>query len=393
MTEVQELLKNGKIDEALKLSYEKYNETKDEKVYNLYGIALFKKKMYDEAAKVFGELYQKHPENEKLLINYAQSLIEAGKVLEAERTIREGAMLFPESSKLLELLAECEKRKGLKDQENKEYEKKKEKEISQKAEPEAFEDITEISEVEQEVAQADELLEKIEEIREDVGVGESREEEMPELGKEEEKEERPELGKKVEIEDDKISFEKSPELPDGFLRRARIAELNLMGESDFIARSTFILSVSGIYKVFPVKERQGDKIKNSIFGGREHSFVRIRGERAYIILSAEYISFLDISEIGSFYVLEPYLVGFEPLIRYNIIPSKIKNVGRIDIVELKGEGKVLIFSAGKKFMIRPFESKVRVAVPNFVALYGQGDMVFLHDSVQISGSGKIIMRV
>ncbi len=377
MTDVQELLKKGKIDEAIKISYERYNETKDEKLYNLYGIALFKKKMYDEAARVFGELYSKHPENEKLLANYAQSLIEAGKVQEAERIVREGAMLFPESSKILELLAECERRKGIAQE--------KKEEISEK---EAFEDITEISEVEDEemtpeegMTPADELLEKIEEIKEDI--------ESEKI--QGEKAKKPE--KKIEIEDEKISFEQSPELPDGFLRRARIAELNLMGESDFIARSTFILSISGLYKVFPVKERQRDKIKNNLFGGKEHSFVRIRGERAFVILSAEYISFLDISELKSFYVLDPYLVGFEPSIKYNVIPSKIKDVGRVDIVELKGEGKVLVFSAGKKLMIKPFESKIRVSIPNFVALYGQGDLSFSHDSVQVSGSGRIIMRV
>lgn len=380
MTDVRELLKEGKIDEAIKISYERYNQTKDEKLYNLYGIALFKKRMYDEASKVFGELYSKHPENEKLLINYAQSLIEAGKVQEAERIIREGAMLFPESSKLLELLAECERRKGMT------QEKKEEKEEIPEEKEEAFEDITEISEFgekeqEEEIAQAEELLEKIEELGEDVGTKEFR-------GGEVEKSE-----KRVEIEDEKISFEQSPELPGGFLRRARIAELNLMGESDFIARSTFILSISGLYKVFPVKERQRDKIKNNLFGGKEHSFVRIRGERAFVILSAEYISFLDISELKSFYVLDPYLVGFEPSIKYNVIPSKIKDVGRVDIVELKGEGKVLVFSAGKKLMIKPFESKIRVSIPNFVALYGQGDLSFSHDSVQVSGSGRIIMRV
>lgn len=196
-----------------------------------------------------------------------------------------------------------------------------------------------------------------------------------------------------ETENEKISLEQNPELPDGFLRRARIIELSLFGESDFIARTSFILSVSGMYKVFPLKERQGNKLKNSLFGGKEHSFVRIRGERLSVIIGGEYISFIDISELGKFAVLEPYLVGFEPRIQYNVVTTKIKKVGKINIVELTGQGKVLIFSAGKKFILRNFEDKIRVSTPNFVGLYGEGEIDFLHDSVQIRGSGKIVIRI
>ncbi|MCS7212966.1 MAG: tetratricopeptide repeat protein [Candidatus Calescibacterium sp.] len=372
MIEIQELLKKGELDKALEFSLKKYQETKDEKIYNLYGIALFKKKLYNESAQVFGELYSKHPENEKLLINYAQALIEAGRVEEAERVVREGAMIFPESSKLLELLAECERRKGLREQQ-----KKTEEEHS-------FEDITEISEIqekeeEQEVKypEPEELLEKVEEIKEEI------ETPFEDRRKTE----------SYETENEKISLEQNPELPDGFLRRARIIELSLFGESDFIARTSFILSVSGMYKVFPLKERQGNKLKNSLFGGKEHSFVRIRGERLSVIIGGEYISFIDISELGKFAVLEPYLVGFEPRIQYNVVTTKIKKVGKINIVELTGQGKVLIFSAGKKFILRNFEDKIRVSTPNFVGLYGEGEIDFLHDSVQIRGSGKIVIRI
>lgn len=395
--EIQELIKKGELDKALEISLKKYQETKDEKIYNLYGIVLFKKKMYDEASQVFKELYSKHPENEKLLVNYVLSLMERGALEDAERALREGAMIFPESSRILELLAECERRKDLKKEElNKKQEKAK---VSEKAQPKPEEEAQQKEEepkmqIEPERKAEDvfefEELERIEEkITDEIEI--ERPGEVKEPKKEEVELE--EKFRELTVEQEKISLEQSPELPDGFLKRARIVELNLIADAEFVARSTFVLSISGLYKVFPLKDKQANKIKKTPFGGKKHSFVKIRGERAQIMIGGEYISFIDISDGGKLMILEPYLVGFESRLQYNTIPTEIKKIGRINLTELTGQGKVLIFSANKKLVIRDFENRIRISIPNFVGFYGEGEIDFLQDSVQIRGRGRAIIRI
>jgi hypothetical protein len=43
LSEVQKLIKEGKIDQAIELAETEYSKSKDDKLFNLYGIALFKK--------------------------------------------------------------------------------------------------------------------------------------------------------------------------------------------------------------------------------------------------------------------------------------------------------------------------------------------------------------
>lgn len=373
MSEIQELIRKGELDRAIEISLKKYEETKDERIYNLYGIALFKRGRFEESARVFGELYSRHPENEKLLLNYAHALMESGRLEEAERNLREGAMIFPESSKVFELLSECERRKKA--------EKTPRQEESR--EPEELEEIREI-EVEESVGATEETRQAIPETTQETEESRTVEEEV--LG------EIPKTVKGERSEYEKMSLEQSPFLPDGFLKRARIVELNLVSDAEFVLRSTFVISVAGMYRIFPVRERRENRLTNNIFGGKRYAFVKLKGERASVMVGAEYISFIEISNM-KFAILEHYLVGFEGGMQYNVLTAKVKGIGKLNVVELMGQGKVLIFSAGKKLMIRDFEDKIRVSMPNFVGIYGEGELDFLLDSVQIRGNGKVLLRI
>jgi hypothetical protein len=87
--------------------------------------------------------------------------------------------------------------------------------------------------------------------------------------------------------------------------------------------------------------------------------------------------------------LEPFLIGFEPSFKYNL--TKIKKT--FNLVELSGQGKVIIYTAKSKAFIKNINGETRISAPNFVGAIGPLKLNFLHDSFEISGSGKIILRI
>jgi tetratricopeptide (TPR) repeat protein len=391
--QIQNLIKEGKVDEAIELAEKEYSKSKDDKLYNLYGIALFKKKEFEKASEVFRELYRKYPENLNLLLNYSRALIESGKLEEAERVLREGAMIFPESEKLSELLSECQRRKEEMKDKGKEREKieegKEEKmleieevELEKVGEKEKFEKAEEIEKVE----------EKIEELKREI----EEEIETKRLEKEEEKIEEKEKEREEKIEErisereeEKIELRKIEE-KEGFLKRGRILEISLKGESEIILRETFIIFISGSYKLFPLKKIEDQKIKKDFFGGKNHKFIKIRGIDCEVTLSAEYISAFEVDETyEKAVILEPFLIGFEPSFKYNL--TKIKKT--FNLVELSGQGKVIIYTAKSKAFIKNINGETRISAPNFVGAIGPLKLNFLHDSFEILGSGKTILRI
>jgi tetratricopeptide (TPR) repeat protein len=390
--QIQNLIKEGKIDEAIELAEKEYSKSKDDRLYNLYGIALFKKKEFEKASEVFGELYRKYPENLNLLLNYSRALIESGKLEEAERVLREGAMIFPESEKLSELLSECQKRK----------EEKKEREENEMGKIEEEGKILEVEEVElekvgeKEKVERAEEIEKIEEKIEELKREIEEEIETKRLEKEEEKIEEKEKEREEKIEEripereeEKIELRKIEE-KEGFLKRGRILEISLKGESEIILRETFIIFISGSYKLFPLKKIEDQKIKNDFFGGKNHKFIKIRGIDCEVTLSAEYISAFEVDEAyEKAVILEPFLIGFEPSFKYNL--TKIKKT--FNLVELSGQGKVIIYTAKSKAFIKNINGETRISAPNFVGAIGPLKLNFLHDSFEISGRGKIILRI
>jgi tetratricopeptide (TPR) repeat protein len=391
--QIQNLIKEGKIDEAVELGEKEYSKSKDDKLYNLYGIALFKKKEFEKASEVFGELYKKYPENLNLLLNYSRALIESGKLEEAERVLREGAMIFPESEKLSELLSECQRRKEEMKDKGKGREKieegKEEKmleiegvKLEKVGEKEEDEKAEEIEKVEEKI---EELKREIEEEIETKGA-EEREEKIEEKEKEEDKK----IEERIpEREEEKIELRKIEE-KEGLLKRGRILEISLKGESEIILRETFIIFISGSYKLFPLKKIEDQKIKDDFFGGKNHKFIKIRGIDCEVTLSAEYISAFEVDETyGKAVILEPFLIGFEPSFKYNL--TKIKKT--FNLVDLSGQGKVIIYTAKSKAFIKSIDGETRVSAPNFIGTIGTIKLNFLHDSFEISGKGKVILRV
>jgi outer membrane biosynthesis protein TonB len=389
--QIQNLIKEGKIDEAIELAEKEYSKSKDDKLYNLYGIALFKKKEFEKASEVFGELYRKHPENLNLLLNYSRALIESGNLEEAERVLREGSMVFPESEKLSELLSECQRRKE--EMKEKEGEKEKIEEEGKILEVEEvkLEKVGEKEEVEK-AEEIEKVEEKIEELKREI----EEEIETKTLEKEEEKIEEKEKEEEEKIEEripereeEKIELRKTEE-KEGLLKRGRILEISLKGESEIILRETFIIFISGSYKLFPLKKIEDQKIRDDFFGGKNHKFIKIRGIDCEVTLSAEYISAFEVDETyGKAVILEPFLIGFEPSFKYNL--TKIKKT--FNLVELSGQGKVIIYTAKSKAFIKNIDGETRISAPNFVGAMGPLKLNFLHDSFEISGSGKIILRV
>ncbi|MFZ8803011.1 MAG: tetratricopeptide repeat protein [Candidatus Calescibacterium sp.] len=411
LPEVQKLIKEGKIDQAIELAEREYSKSKDDKLYNLYGIALFKKGEFEKASEVFGELYKKYPENLNLFLNYSRSLMEAGKLEDAERVLREGAMLFADSEKVFELLDECQRRKEerRKYEKEKEERKKKDKDEKEKKEevPEeelkAVETKVEIEEEKEKFEQQKEIAEDIEIVPEIEGPEEIEqlEEKVEELkreieesigaktGKEEEEKEKKIEKEREKEEDEKIELKKLEE-KEGMLRRGRILEISLKGESEIVLRETFIIFISGSYKIFPLKKIEEQKIKNEFFGGKNHKFLKIRGIECEIMLSTEYISAFEVNEeYEKAIVLEPFLIGFEPSFKYN--STKIKKL--FNLVELSGQGKVIIHTAKSKVFIKSINEETRVSATNFIGTIGPVKLNFLQDSFEISGKGKVILRI
>jgi hypothetical protein len=388
--QIQNLIKEGKVDEAIELAEKEYLKSKDDKLYNLYGIALFKKKEFEKASEVFGELYRKYPENLNLLLNYSRALIESGNLEEAERVLREGTMLFPESEKLSELLSECQRRKEEMKEKGKEREKIEEGKILE-VEEVKLEKVGEKEEVEkaEEIEKVEEKIEELKrEIEEEIETkgAEEREEKIEE--KEKEREEK--IEERIpEREEEKIELRKIEE-KEGPLKRGRILEISLKGESEIILRETFVIFISGSYKLFPLKKIENQKIGDDFFGGKNHKFIKIRGIDCEVTLSAEYISAFEVDETyEKAVILEPFLIGFEPSFKYNL--TKIKKT--FSLVELSGQGKVIIYTAKSKAFIKNVDGETRISAPNFVGAIGPLKLNFLHDSFEISGSGKIILRV
>jgi tetratricopeptide (TPR) repeat protein len=389
--QIQNLIKEGKIDEAVELAEKEYSKSKDDRLYNLYGIALFKKKEFGKASEVFRELYRKHPENLNLLLNYSRALIESGNLEEAERVLREGSMVFPESEKLSELLSECQRRKE--EMKEKEGEKKKIEEEGKILEVEEvkLEKVGEKEEVEK-AEEIEKVEEKIEELKREIEeeIETKRLEKEEEKIEEKEKEEEEKIEERIpEREEEKIELRKIEE-KEGLLKRGRILEISLKGESEIILRETFIIFISGSYKLFPLKKIEDQKIRDDFFGGKNHKFIKIRGIDCEVTLSAEYISAFEVDEIyGKAVILEPFLIGFEPSFKYNL--TKIKKT--FSLVELSGQGKVIIYTAKSKAFIKNIDGETRISAPNFVGAMGPLKLNFLHDSFEISGSGKIILRI
>jgi hypothetical protein len=389
--QIQNLIKEGKIDEAVELAEKEYSKSKDDRLYNLYGIALFKKKEFGKASEVFGELYRKHPENLNLLLNYSRALIESGNLEEAERVLREGSMVFPESEKLSELLSECQRRKE--EMKEKEGEKEKIEEEGKILEVEEvkLEKVGEKEEVEK-AEEIEKVEEKIEELKREIEeeIETKRLEKEEEKIEEKEKEEEEKIEERIpEREEEKIELRKIEE-KEGLLKRGRILEISLKGESEIILRETFIIFISGSYKLFPLKKIEDQKIRDDFFGGKNHKFIKIRGIDCEVTLSAEYISAFEVDETyGKAVILEPFLIGFEPSFKYNL--TKIKKT--FSLVELSGQGKVIIYTAKSKAFIKNIDGETRISAPNFVGAIGPLKLNFLHDSFEISGSGKIILRV
>lgn len=413
LSEVQKLIKEGKIDQAIELAEMEYSKSKDDKLFNLYGIALFKKGEFEKASEVFEELYKKYPENLSLFLNYSRSLMEAGKLEDAERVLREGAMLFADSEKVFELLDECQRRK----EERRKYEKEKQ-EGKRKAEEEngkkeeAPEEELKDSEAKVEIEEEKEKFEEQKEITEDIEETipqiegaediEQLEEKVEELKREieesigaeiakeeEEKEKKISKEERIKEEEDKIELKKLEE-KEGILRRGRILEISLKGESEIVLRETFIIFISGTYKIFPLKKIEEQKIRNEFFGGKNHKFLKIRGIDCEIMLSTEYISAFEVNEEHEkAIVLEPFLIGFEPSFKYN--STKIKKL--FDLVELSGQGKVIIHTAKSKAFIKNINEETRVSAVNFIGTIGDVKLNFLQDSFEISGKGKVILRI
>jgi hypothetical protein len=374
---IQELIKTGNLDTAIEIAEKSFKETKDERIYNLYGIALFKKGYFEKASDVFKELYSKHPENLSLFLNFARSLLEAGKIEEAERTLREGAMLFFENEKIMELLNECEKRKKEKE-ETKKAEPKEEKKEAEEIPKEEIEEVKEEKKAEPETVE--EIEEKIEEIKEELeGLGEKPqereiEEKIKEKAREKEEEEIYEIG----------------ELKDyGLLKRGRFLDISLKGESEIILRETFIIFISGSYKIFPLKKIRNWKTEKDLFGGKNHKFVKIRGINCEISVNAEYISGFELQEEERAFILEPFLIGFDSSFKYN---SREVNK-KIEIVELSGKGKIFIFTHGKKAVVKPLSGDTKITVSNFIGAIGDLKISFSSDSFEIKGTGKVILRI
>jgi len=389
--QIQNLIKEGKIDEAVELAEKEYSKSKDDRLYNLYGIALFKKKEFGKASEVFGELYRKHPENLNLLLNYSRALIESGNLEEAERVLREGSMVFPESEKLSELLSECQRRKEEMKEKEGEREKIEEEGKILEVEEVKLEKVGEKEEV-GEAEEIEKVEEKIEELKREIEeeIETKRLEEEGEKIEEKEKEEEEKIeGRIPEREEEKIELRKIEE-KEGLLKRGRILEISLKGESEIILRETFIIFISGSYKLFPLKKIEDQKIRDDFFGGKNHKFIKIRGIDCEVTLSAEYISAFEVDEIyGKAVILEPFLIGFEPSFKYNL--TKIKKT--FSLVELSGQGKVIIYTAKSKAFIKNVDGETRISAPNFVGAIGPLKLNFLHDSFEISGSGKIILRI
>ena len=420
LSEVQKLIKEGKIDQAIELAEREYSKSKDDKLFNLYGIALFKKGEFEKASEVFEELYKKYPENLNLFLNYSRSLMEAGKLEDAERVLREGAMLFADSEKVFELLDECQRRKeerrkyekekqeGKRKAEEEKEEEEKEKEKKEEAPEEELKDSeakVEIEEEKEKFEEQKEITEDIEETipqiegAEDIEQLEEKVEELKreieesigaEIAKEEEeKEKKISKEERIKEEEDKIELKKLEE-KEGILRRGRILEISLKGESEIVLRETFIIFISGTYKIFPLKKIEEQKIRNEFFGGKNHKFLKIRGIDCEIMLSTEYISAFEVNEEHEkAIVLEPFLIGFEPSFKYN--STKIKKL--FDLVELSGQGKVIIHTAKSKAFIKNINEETRVSAVNFIGTIGDVKLNFLQDSFEISGKGKVILRI
>ncbi len=411
LPEVQKLIKEGKIDQAIELAEREYSKSKDEKLFNLYGIALFKKGEFEKASEVFGELYKKYPENLNLFLNYSRSLMEAGKLEDAERVLREGAMLFANSEKVFELLDECQRRKEEKKKYEKEKQEGKRKDREEKGKKEEVlgeelknsEAKVGIEEEKEKFEQQKEITEDIEaipeiEVGEDIEQLEERVEELKreieesivaKTGKEEEGKEKKIEEERAKEEEEKIELKKLEE-KEGILRRGRILEISLKGESEIVLRETFIIFISGNYKIFPLKKIEEQKIRNEFFGGKNHKFLKIRGIDCEIILSTEYISAFEVDgEHEKAIVLEPFLVGFEPSFKYN--STKIKKI--FNLVELSGQGKVIIHTAKSKAFIKNINEETRVSAVNFIGTIGNIKLNFLQDSFEISGKGKVILRI
>jgi hypothetical protein len=102
----------------------------------------------------------------------------------------------------------------------------------------------------------------------------------------------------------------------------------------------------------------------------------------------------DMSSLSKIQDAEDFILGVK-----GIWSEKGKNLAIKDELfcpfaqKLKGQGKVIIYTAKSKAFIKNINGETRISAPNFVGAIGPLKLNFLHDSFEISGSGKIILRI
>ena len=382
LEEVRELLSQGKWFEAKQKALEFYNQTKDDRYLNLYAIALVKLFEFEEAEKIFKELYSKYPDSEELAFNYAWTLMELRKFEDAEKFLRETLMLFPESQKLTTLLEICEKKKKEKEsvsgkgEVSAEVPQKSEEETEAKEEGKGEEEI----QVQQELSQ-----EEIEKLIEMQKQGEENKEGRVEAKETEtqikEKKEEEQVGK-VEKEEERIfTFGKTK-----YVILPRRVEIKIESPEDFvIARERYIIFIEGKLSV-EFLYRRGTK-KKEIFGDEDNKFVKIRGT-SQVILSDTGFELLLLE--GNLAVVEDFLVAFASSYSNQIF--NIDRKRRLNVVDVSG-GPVILWKGENEIVKYPINGEGRVELAHLVA-FSPGLAVSIKDTVvKFLGNGEVLLIV
>lgn len=404
---VRGLIKIGRFKEASWEALRLYSEFKDDRIYNLYGVALLKLEEFERAREVFEDILSRHPIESSVLVNVATACQKAGDLKSTQRYLRSALDVVKDEntknrlSKLLEdVESEIKEREAEEEREELKAELK-EPEVEEMLEERVEEERVKVEEVEEEKVEGAEEVSvgeeavKVEEIREGEGMEEIGELEDILKEAEEIKEEKEEVFEEVIKEEAKVEevkeeerIEKPEEKPWNTLEGGRVLEIIVKYEP-LVIRFDKVVSHTGGLRFSKEKMKFAGKTLKADFS----KFFRVEGDGRIIASSDKHLfSMFEITGDEVLYIAEDKLFCLSGRVSFeNGQIERRRAVLPVVRLEASEKAKVAAITQGK-IMETSSDFAISVSVDKIVAFSESLRPEIQDDMIELKGEGRIIFE-
>ena len=369
---IKSLMSKGDYQEASEEALKLYMKTKDDKIYNLYGISVFKLNEYDKAYQVFSDLYSRN-KNPTIGLNLAEILVKKENYVEANSILKEIIDILPQKARAKELINICETmitKEEVTEVETKEVkavvdefreeEVKKEEEVESGKEEEAIKEIEKSIEAEEEQALKEE--EAIKEVEKSI-----------------------EVGREIQVQEER-KVEKELK---GTIESGRVLEVSLTYKS-MIVREDIVTAVSGNIRKSYMKERFRGKNLKELFGSGKVFFAKYEGD-GKLLLTTQFNLITVVDCDNELFTIKDELGGFDGALNWENGTLRNKK-DFLEIVRLEGTGSV-IFLTETKVMKIEIQDIARLSIEKIVAFSNGMVPKLIGETIEFKGSGFIFVMI